>query len=112
MPVTEEDLRRAAATIGSWPRYVVAPSEDGAGIPGLPAGEFRMLLAAAGRFCRQYPMPVRAKSAMFGGLFALARPAPPGAAGLSSSRRDEYSVHGGTHFMLMVPAGQEDAHAR
>jgi hypothetical protein len=90
MPVTERDVRRAAATIRSWPRYVAAPPGNDAGIPGLPAAEFRVLLGAAARFCRQHPMPAQAQAAAFRRLFILARPAPLGAAGLSSALRDEY----------------------
>ena len=75
----------------------------GPALPGVTPAALAALHDTAARFLNHHPAPPGTRTAVTTALDTLARPAPPGTAGLSSGRRDDYRKVQGTHFMLTWP---------
>ena len=75
----------------------------GPALAGVTPAALAALHDTAARFLNRHPAPPGARTAVTTALDTLARPAPPGAAGLSSGYHDDYRKVQGTHFMLTWP---------
>jgi hypothetical protein len=74
----------------------------GPALPGMTAAAVAALQDTAARFLDRHPAPPGTRAAVATALAGLARPAPPGAAGLSTGRRDDYRKVQRTHFMVLA----------
>ena len=74
----------------------------GPAVPAVTPAALAALHDTAARFLDRHPAPPGTRTAVTTALDALARPAPPGAAGLSTARPGDYTKVQRTHFMVLA----------
>ena len=74
----------------------------GPALPGVTGAALATLQDTAARFLDRHPAPPGTRTAVTAALDELARPAPPGAAGLSTGRAGDYTKVQRTHFMVLA----------